>query len=88
MLEVLQSGPPRPQACTIPDVTSDHQIGYLSPCRCYPYQRIGKQRRSVLETMQKDLDWPMPDQVRRSGLLRTWRYVCRQLNRIDELQST
>jgi hypothetical protein len=24
-----------------PGVISDHQIGYLNQCRCYPYQRIG-----------------------------------------------
>ncbi len=37
--------------------------------------------------MRKDLDWPMPDQVRRLGLLQTWKYVRRQLNRINEHQS-
>jgi hypothetical protein len=42
-------------------LTSDHQFGYPSQSRCYPYQRIGQQRRSVLGTFRKALDWPMPD---------------------------
>jgi hypothetical protein len=35
-----------------PCVILDHRSGYLNQCRCYPYQGIGSQRRSVLENEQ------------------------------------
>ena len=39
-----------------PGVISDHRIVYLNQCRCYPYQGIGQQCRSVLGTIQRDLN--------------------------------
>ncbi len=34
----------------------------------------------------KYLDWPIPDQVIRAGSLQRWKYVRRELNRIDKHQ--